>query len=167
MLRLRVPFVVIALSVTVLMATVAPAGIASAGGGHCRTQAITDGDGVAVEVVGFCYEPTVLRIETGQTVKWTNRDAAPHTVSGVNGAWGDFTEFAEDQSVRFSFSTDGVFPYFCALHPGMIGAVVVGDPDAGTAASGSAGSSMSLLWLTPVVLTSLGAGAFLGAIRRR
>ncbi len=147
----------------------------SAGGGHCRTQAITDGSDVRVEVTGFCYEPTVLRVDAGQTVEWTNRDEAPHTVTGVNNAWGDFTQFGEDESISFSFPTEGVFPYFCALHPGMLGTVVVGDSGEvpGLEVAGSeattvapADDAMRFVWLARVVLISLAAGAFLGVVRR-
>lgn len=146
----------------------------SAGGGHCRTQTITDGSGVRVEVTGFCYEPTVLRVDAGQTVEWTNRDEAPHTVTGVNSAWGDSTQFGEGESISFSFPTEGVFPYFCALHPGMLGTVVVGEREVAAAEVTTSDATTAVasddatrfLWLAPVVLISVAAGAFLGVVRR-
>jgi plastocyanin len=163
----RIPFAITLAAVVVLVAVVTSGGKVAAGGAHCRTQAITDEAGIKVETRGFCYEPTVLRIEAGQTVEWTNRDAAPHTVSGVNGAWGDFTQFGEGESISFRFPSAGVFPYFCALHPGMIGSVVVDDRDVVNAATvAPSGPTASLLWLAPVILTTLAAGAFVGVVRR-
>jgi hypothetical protein len=45
--------------------------------------------------------------------------------------------FPRGKSVTFRFDEEGVYPFFCCLHPGMAGAVVVGD-GAGTGAAGAA-----------------------------
>lgn len=145
---------------------------AIAGGGGCHSSAITDEAGARVEVSGFCYEPTVLRIERGQTVEWTNRDAAPHSVSGANFVWGDFAAIRQDESISFSFDAAGVYPYFCALHPAMIGAVVVGAVDADELAtvggvSSAVAGTPAAAWIAPIVLASLAAGALLGLTRQR
>jgi hypothetical protein len=43
-------------------------------------------------------------------------------------------ELAPDQSASFEFKEEGTFPYVCIYHPGMAGAIVVGDGQgAGTA----------------------------------
>ena len=126
----------------------------------------------------------MLRVEQGQRVEWTNRDQDAHTVTGVNGAWGDVTQFSRDESVDFRFDAPGVYPYFCALHPGMIGTVVVeaaedlgvepaasASLDASEFASigetTSAGVVPGLVWLAPVVLASVALGALVGVTRRR
>jgi len=197
MRRLLVRWTVVAVCSLFAAAAFVSVEHANAGGAHCATGAITDEAGAEVEVSGFCYEPTVLRIDAGQSVGWTNRDAEPHTISGVNAAWGNYTQFGQGESISFSFPSDGVFPYFCALHPGMIGAVVVGEPapatarsenpppsaavsrdvvadspaprqlaEAANAAAASTGPG-SLLWLVPVVLASLAAGALVAVVRRR
>jgi hypothetical protein len=49
----------------------------------------------------------------------------PHTVTGAGSSWGDYTELQAIASVEHRFDDAGVYPYFCLLHPGMIGAVVV------------------------------------------
>ncbi|MGH2723603.1 MAG: cupredoxin domain-containing protein [Actinomycetota bacterium] len=36
-------------------------------------------------------------------------------------------EVAAGANVSYVFGTEEVFPYFCAYHPGMVGAVVVGE----------------------------------------
>ena len=45
------------------------------------------------------------------------------------------------EKVSYTFSEEGVFPYVCILHPGMIGAIVVGD-GIGPATKGSVTGGM-------------------------
>lgn len=106
------------------------------GGGGCAQPAI-DARGSSVEVSEFCFVPTVLRAEAGQAITWTNRDEAPHVVAGANVAWGSFEQFPRGQSVTYRFARTGVYPYVCSLHPGMVGAVVVGDGNSPGAAAGT------------------------------
>jgi len=101
--------------------------IASAGGAGCHSQAITNERGAAVTVAGFCFEPTVLRVQPGETVTWTNEDSVPHTVTGANNVWGSFDQFGRGETLTERFDESGVYPYWCALHPSMLGTVVVGD----------------------------------------
>ncbi len=121
--RIILPFVLL----TVWLLMFAPPASAHGGGGHCRTTTISVDDGVSVQVKGFCYLPTVLHVEVGETVTWTNLDPAPHTVTGINGSWGSYDEFGQDESVSFTFDEPGVYGYYCVLHSGMVGVVVVGD----------------------------------------
>jgi hypothetical protein len=78
-----------------------------------------------------CMLPTVLRIEAGQTIVFTNYDSAAHTVTGVGGGtgegWGTFEELTLDEKVQHRFDADGTYVYYCLLHAGMVGAIVVGD----------------------------------------
>lgn len=121
-------------------AAIAEAGpVEAGGGGHCRTQAISERSGVEVEVSGFCFEPTVLNAGAGQAVTWTNRDAAPHTVTGANGAWGDSERIGLDESVSFTFDQPGTCPCVCLLYPNMAGAVVVSDGRTSIASASAAG----------------------------
>lgn len=114
----------------------APPASANSGGGQCRTATTSVDNGVSVHVEGFCYLPTVLHAEAGETVSWTNLDRASHTVTGINGTWGSSDQFGQDESVSFTFDEPGVYGYYCVLHGGMVGVVVVGDvptPGASTA----------------------------------
>jgi plastocyanin len=111
-----------------VVAAIASSGVGgvSAGGG-CHSTELTDGSGVAVDLTKNCFEPNVLRVDAGQTVTWTNRDPDPHTVTGVAESFGDYTELSEGGAVTHEFHDPGVFPYFCVIHPSMVGAIVVGD----------------------------------------
>jgi plastocyanin len=99
---------------------------ASAGGG-CHSEQFSDAKGVRVDLLDACFTPTVIRIQPGQSVTWTNKDDFAHTVTGAAFRWGTTNDLSLDQAVTFRFQTSGVFPYACLLHPGMVGSVVVGD----------------------------------------
>src|SRR5437763_1878521 len=105
-------------------ALMVPAARASGGGGCGRP--VTDARGTSVRIKGFCFGPTVLHIRLGQSVTWTNRDQWAHQVMGASAAWGSFDGLGPARSATYAFHRAGVYPYVCALHPGMVGAVVVG-----------------------------------------
>src|SRR5438874_8204083 len=138
--------------------SVALAAPTAGGGGHACPEPQSDLHTTQVDVKEGCMLPTVVRIDAGATITWTNRDEALHTVTGTDvrsgrpgaGSWGSIEELAQNQTFSHTFNDAGVYPYYCMLHPGMIGAVVVGNgvPEhpytAGTgaaAASDSGGAS--------------------------
>ena len=116
---------------TLLVGVTPEIAIASGGGGCGR--AVTDDDGTQVNIRNFCFGPTILRVPEGETVTWVNRDDFPHVVLGANAAWGGYGKVRGGGEVSYRFVTSGVYPYVCTYHPGMIGAVVVGNgkPDGG------------------------------------
>lgn len=97
----------------------------AAGGGGCHRQAgPTDAAGTSVELDAFCMTPSVVRVEPGDVVTFTNRDPVVHNLIG-SGLFVD--ELVSGASVAFRFDDAGTYPYACTLHPGMVGAVAVGD----------------------------------------
>jgi plastocyanin len=100
---------------------------AAGGGGGCHSGEFNDVRGAKVNLSNLCFTPTVIRIEPGQTVTWTNVDQMSHTVTGAANRWGSYDELGIKKTATYRFKSSGVFPYFCAYHPGMVGAVVVGD----------------------------------------
>ena len=101
----------------------------ASGGGACY-EPITSADSNEVVINAFCYQDTVVHVSEGETVTFSNEDFAPHTVTGANNIWGDYVKIRPRRSRAFRFEQAGVYPYYCALHPGMTGAVVVGDVQA-------------------------------------
>jgi plastocyanin len=99
---------------------------AYAGGGGCGAPP-TNGVGVTVEMVERCFSPTVLRVKPGDKVTFVNRDQLQHTVTGTSFRFGSLDTLEPGQSATFKFVTNGVYAYSCIFHPGMTGAVVVGD----------------------------------------
>jgi plastocyanin len=100
------------------------------------TESTSDVD-PAVVIDKCAFTPTVLHVEPGTKVAWTNKDIFDHTVSGANGSWGNETALAQGDVVAYRFDDPGTYPYYCAFHPGMTGSVVVGDGK-GAGAGGSA-----------------------------
>jgi len=99
----------------------------------CHNSEIRDVAGTRVDLKDSCFVQTILRVQPGQAVTWSNRDSTEHGVTGVGGTWGDYTTFLRGKSVTYRFGRAGVYPYFCYVHPGMVGAVVVGDGGKATA----------------------------------
>jgi plastocyanin len=115
------------------MALLAP-GAASAGGGCHGGRPVTDERSTTVTMSGNCFVATITRIDAGATVTFLNEDDAAHMVTGANFSWGIGADGNEGAGELFkgdtfeqTFADSGVYPYFCILHPSMVGAVVVGD----------------------------------------
>jgi plastocyanin len=116
-LRVLVPLL------AVLAATVLAAAPAAAGGG-CHTPA-TEGRGSTVALAELCFTPTVLRVAPGTEVTIVNRDTTEHPLSRPGGEWGWAGMAGTRTTVRLDRA--GTYPFFCYVHPGMVGVVVVGD----------------------------------------
>ena len=116
-------------AVMALVGTLIPVAPAGAGGTCHEAPKPFDARTRTVPMEKLCFVPVVVRVPRGATVTWVNRDprAYPHTVTGVGEAWGSYDEILNGGKVSYRFSQEGVFPYFCVVHPGMTGAVVVGD----------------------------------------
>jgi plastocyanin len=72
----------------------------------------------------FTFTPQRVTVKAGATVTWINDDDIPHTVASSTKL---FKSKALDTSDKFSFTftTPGVYEYFCSVHPHMTGAIVV------------------------------------------
>jgi plastocyanin len=83
------------------------------------------------------WSPNPVNIKVGDTITWTNDDNQAHTVtSGKDSSDPDAGKvfdsspnfnplLAPKQTFQHKFTTAGEVPYFCQLHPTMIGTVVV------------------------------------------
>lgn len=105
---------------------------AAGGGGGCHEM--TEGAGDAVELVDFCFTPSVLRVAPGTEATWTNQDLVEHVVVGTG--WSLDSMLGAGDSGSHRFDDAGTYPYTCYLHPGMNGVVLVGDA-AGASSSAS------------------------------
>ncbi|WP_223487802.1 cupredoxin family copper-binding protein [Pseudomonas sp. A-RE-19] len=79
---------------------------------------------VKIDIKEFLFRPKDLTVVVGTKVTWVNDDQVPHTVAETHKV---FRSGALDTHDSFSwvFNTPGEFEYFCALHPQMIGKIVV------------------------------------------
>ncbi len=93
------------------------------------TDAGTAADGASadsfrIDVVDLDYEPRDLTIPVGTEVLWVNTGLAPHTVTAEDGGI-DSGIFMPGESFSHLFDEEGVFDYYCTLHPGMEGSVTI------------------------------------------
>lgn len=80
---------------------------------------------MGAEVLGNrSFAPDALDIAVGTTVTWTNTDSTSHTTTSNASGW-DSGIIAPGRQFSFAYQTAGTFPYHCAIHPGMVGTVVV------------------------------------------
>ena len=84
------------------------------------------------EKTNECYIPYDVSIDVGGEVTWTNDDTAAHTVTsgspegGPDGLFDSSLFMAESTfSVKFEDFEPREYPYFCMVHPWMIGVVTV------------------------------------------
>lgn len=76
------------------------------------------------------YQPNPVNIKAGGVVTWNNEDTVVHTVTSGTGLQDPHLGNQFDSGLlggHFShiFFKAGVFPYFCQIHPTMVGKVVV------------------------------------------
>jgi nitrite reductase (NO-forming) len=110
---------------------------ATAAGGATGTGATGgEGGGTGVSIVPGssslttdAYSPNPAQVSVGATVTWTNDDSQPHTATSGEGATPDqrFDSGIMAPAATFShtFAEAGEYPYFCLLHPNMVGTVSV------------------------------------------
>ena len=77
-----------------------------------------------------CYIPATVTIDVGGEVTWMNDDSAAHTVtsgSPAGGADGIFDSSILAGGATFSVTLDeaGEYPYYCIVHPWMIGNITI------------------------------------------
>jgi plastocyanin len=76
------------------------------------------------------YQPNPINVKAGGTVTWTNQDTVVHTVTSGSGLddpnlGRDFDSGLLGKGFSHIFFKPGEFPYFCQIHPTMVGKVVV------------------------------------------
>jgi plastocyanin len=95
-----------------------------------------EGGGTSVSIVPGssslttdAYQPNPIQVGVGDTVTWTNDDAQPHTATSGQNATPDGTFdsgiMAPGATFDFTFTEAGEYPYFCLLHPNMVGTISV------------------------------------------
>src|SRR3954453_1710703 len=78
--------------------------------------------GKAVSIAGFAFNPGTIKVHAGDTITWTNQDAASHTATGDGF---DTGTIGTGSSASVTFKTAGTFAYHCSIHSTMTGTVVV------------------------------------------
>jgi plastocyanin len=93
-------------------------------------------DETVISIVGNSgsnsYIPNLIEIKVGDTLTWRNDDSFPHAVTSSSSSSDNNSITTFDSGVlmggetlSFTFDMEGEYPYFCTLHPNMVGTVVV------------------------------------------
>lgn len=69
---------------------------------------------VYVEIKGSVFNPALLTITNGTTVRWTNLDSAPHAIKGKNFS---SPPLNKKEMWNYTFNKNGTFEYNCSIHP--------------------------------------------------
>jgi plastocyanin len=86
------------------------------------------GDGPAIRIDTFEFDPDRLEVAAGTVVSIDNRDATTHTLtSGVPDAPdGEFdVEVGGGGTAELQVDDAATYAYFCAIHPDMVGRLEV------------------------------------------
>ena len=76
---------------------------------------------VAAAANGGAYAPETVRARPGT---WIARDTRLHTVTAADAAFAS-TYLHRGDNFTLRFNQTGTYSYFCALHPGMTGSVLI------------------------------------------
>ena len=76
----------------------------------------------AVSIENFSFKPSVLTVQVGTTVVWTNNDTAVHNIKS---ATFNSPEMKKGETFKFTFEKAGTYDYSCGIHPTMTGQIVV------------------------------------------
>ena len=88
-------------------------------------------EGKVVSIVGNSggnsYKPNPIEFKVGDTVTWINNDSSLHTATSTssNDSNLDSKVLRRGETFSFTFDKEGQYPYFCTLHPNMVGSVAV------------------------------------------
>ena len=80
---------------------------------------------VSVAIQNFAFSPATLNINRGDTVIWTNKDSAPHTVTSDTGSEMGSSTLSTGGTYSHTFNTAGTFSYHCNIHASMKAKVIV------------------------------------------
>ncbi|TLS46003.1 copper-binding protein [Streptomyces montanus] len=83
-----------------------------------------------------------LVVKVGETVRWTNHDSVPHTVTTTKGPKKfDSGTLEQGDSWSYTFTAAGTYEYYCAVHPDMVSSVKVVEDGSGGTTGGSGGTT--------------------------
>jgi plastocyanin len=77
-----------------------------------------------VRVDNFTFGPDTLTVPVNSTVTWINKDDIPHVIASNDGVFKS-KALDTDDKYSYTFSKAGTYPYYCSIHPKMVGKIVV------------------------------------------
>ena len=80
-----------------------------------------------VTIKNLKFMPAEVSVPVGTTVIWINDDDEPHTATAEQKQFRS-KPLEKNETFSFAFDKPGEYPYFCSIHPFMVGVVKVGEP---------------------------------------
>ena len=80
--------------------------------------------GMEVRVDNFTFSPDTLTVSVNSSVTWVNKDDIPHVIASSDGVFKS-KALDTDQKYSYTFTKAGTYPYYCSIHPKMVGKIVV------------------------------------------
>jgi plastocyanin len=77
-----------------------------------------------VRVDNFTFGPDTLTVPVNSTVTWINKDDVPHVIASNDGVFKS-KALDTDDKYSYTFTKAGTYPYYCSIHPKMVGKIVV------------------------------------------
>jgi len=74
---------------------------------------------------GGFFIPASTNVPLGTKVTWSNKDYVAHTATSADGHTFDTRTILPGTSLTVTLQHKGVFPYYCKIHPWMMGTVLV------------------------------------------
>ena len=89
-----------------------------------RAKGESAASSLEIQIDNFSFGPATLTVPVNSVVTWVNKDDLPHVIASNDGV---FKSKALDTDEKYSltFSKAGSYPYFCSIHPKMVGKIVV------------------------------------------
>jgi plastocyanin len=78
-----------------------------------------------VDIKDFAFAPKTLTITAGTRVVWTNLDEEPHVVVSAGNQFATSKALDTSDSYAITFDHAGTYAYYCAIHPMMVGTIIV------------------------------------------
>ena len=75
-----------------------------------------------VTIKSFKFEPKHIAVKAGDTIRWTNKDLAPHTATATESGW-DTDKIAKGDHRSIIVTDEMETSYFCVFHPHMKGTI--------------------------------------------
>jgi plastocyanin len=88
-----------------------------------NTPGVTQGAN-DIWIQSMTFGPSSKTVTVGTTITWTNMDSVGHNVVSTTNAF-QSTTLGQGASYSFTFTTAGVYNYFCSIHPAMTGTITV------------------------------------------
>lgn len=91
---------------------------------HPARAKAEDAKGANVSIDNFTFAPDTLTVAVNTTVTWVNKDDIPHVIASNDGVFKS-RALDTDQKFSYTFAKAGTYPYYCSIHPKMVGKIVV------------------------------------------